>query len=206
MKMLEYKPLTGVYGDVSDRYGYLCREVAQKMGLTIQSYLGKGSYASAYLLSDGRVIKITRDVHDFNMAVTIMEHVEKTKVQPRHIVKIHDAFYLSKSNLFIIITDKVELDREKYFNELSSAHSYYQHLIHTGQWEDDEWFDDIGVDDIEKTIIKSMASEFLKLGFTSVDLHEDNVGFVNCVPVLFDFGHHSSDSLSVKKVMKILKF
>lgn len=79
------------------------QRVANTMGETVTSELGKGANGVAYALESGRVLKITPDRAEVALATRL-----RTKRLYKHIVNVYDVRELKSMDQWVIIQDRVE--------------------------------------------------------------------------------------------------
>lgn len=87
---------------VSDK---LSDAVAKYLGAEVKTKLGSGHFGSAYLLTNGKVMKITDDAEEYATALTLKDK------QYRHIIKIFDAYKMAteREEFYVVIREYLEL-------------------------------------------------------------------------------------------------
>lgn len=183
--------------DYEDYTTKIADKLANKLGLTLKKELGSGLQGTAYLLSSGRVLKITEDVREYHICSSIIGKNIK------HIYNI-DATYrllVDGEECFGIIEEELDTRESKSINAFerktgfgSNCRDYIE-----GSLEEYEFLENFERVKSEYPKYKFFTEQFYEiikatilLGITSSDMHSNNVGRKGDHLVLFDLGFSDS--------------
>lgn len=168
---------------------HLAAQWAKDLGLTIKAFLGNGDNGEAYLTNDNRVIKITHDAKEFEIAEILAgeEH--------EHIVRIDKAACLDE-DFYGILQERLKIDESfqaEMYEELV-LESTYQNLsiVDLADLDEDDFTSDLSFQAQEMLeMIKGAFNEVTSMtGFIPSDIHFTNMGMnANEKLVVFDLRH-----------------
>ena len=181
-------------------------EVSSLLDEDTYEFLGEGCYGRAFRVSDNKVVKVTTDMNELEMA----EHLIKNNY--KFFIKVYKIFriYYNKDLIgAVIIKDYVEdVNHSQNYKFWKSVRSYCNNYHKKEDtWDSRTWFVDInysitelweylkkkGVHDKYHSILMDkalMCKEFnkfkKKFNLRTLDIHNENFGFNNGHFILFD--------------------
>lgn len=193
---------------------FLCKTY---LNTSIRRYLGQGSQGHAYLLKNGKVLKVTGQHSEYYTSTTIIG------LQSPHINRIYDTFVVKDlgDTLYGILQDWLDTSCEDtlYYMEEYAWEEFktdfwdlFRYVYHEDPLEFNEEYEQL-ISAMEydghKTFVSYMKDllailyEADRLDIKSVDILDSNLGIKNGRLVQFDLGY-TNTSREIKKEVEIL--
>ena len=156
--------------------------------------LGGGTNGRAYLLSDGRVFKITESEAEFAQSTELIG-----KTIPR-LARIYETYCIRKAGYnyyYVIIQERVDTTRRSELLEFENRTNFYDRVRNYVKSKDKEYITDEAKQVLEDyPRYKDLVDEYIAVGdaqieggFISSDMFEGNLGFIDDKLTVFDFGY-----------------
>lgn len=182
-------------------------KIALKLGVNVIKGLGAGTKGTAYELSNGLVMKITRDESEYYQASEL-----KGK-DIKHLCNIFETYYVKSKeyehlNIFVILQEKIDTSRNKELEIFEADTDFHNYCIaFVGDRKTEQVLDDTLFSVIERfphyeslaLQYKNLALTQKKEGFTSSDIFHGNLGRKNGVLTAFDFGYSNKWKLACEE-------
>lgn len=181
-------------------------EVSSLLDEDTYEFLGEGYYGRAFKVSGNKVVKITTDINELEMAEHLIKNNYKFFIK---VYKIFRVYYNKNLVAAVIIKDYVEdVNHSENRDFWEGVRNYcYKHHEKEDTWDSRTWFVDInysitelweylkfnGVKDkyysilIDKPLMCEEFNKFKKkFNLRTLDIHQENFGFKNNHFMLFD--------------------
>jgi len=138
-------------------------------------YLGKGENGEAYLVGDGRVLKISSSETEFKYALEITKGNYPDFATILDTAEIDRAYYILQEEL-----EQEEKDEYLFYEVSSLLDTQGLHTPYIGHFDEDDYVEEHGK--IDPDVLKfmneldSVATDYRRLGIEAPDIQPDNLG------------------------------
>lgn len=170
-----------------------------KLNLMPVQKLGEGSNGSAFLLNDGRVMKLTSSRQEYAQSTLLRGRDLK------RLANIHDTYALyrrGQSVGYAILQERIDTSRECELKQFDDDTYFYARARDYVSDRDDARLDEVILDLLERyphyegliTEYRLVAEAQINAGFKHSDLFNRNLGFKNGILTIFDYGYSRVDT------------
>lgn len=187
------------------------KRITLKLRVDVIDRLGGGKNGTAYLLEDGRVMKVTRDSSEY------LQSTELKSKNIKHLVNIFETYVVKNnknihSNEYVILQEKLDTSCNKTllkFEEITGFNEEVKSFV--GGYNEESDLDKFLYTLIERyPHYEELALEYKAVGmaqkeagFKRSDMFANNLGRKNGVLTAFDFGYSGKNGKCQENIIEI---